>query len=134
MDNETQSGIIVNSAPIEKTNNTMKTFIENINEYLKGKSIKNSYVSMITGWDKSKVSRLLNGEVDIRMDDAQQLSEALGKDLAFFLEEREQLLQDIHRPRRFVFYAGRLENKDRALAKNMLDLFRYYDSLVDLDD
>lgn len=116
------------------TNNTMKTFIENINEYLKGKSIKNSYVSMITGWDKSKVSRLLNGEVDIRMDDAEQLAKALGKDLAFFLGEREQFLQHIRRPHQFVFYAGRLENSDRVLAKNMLDLFRYYDSLVDLDE
>ena len=112
----------------------MKTFIENINEYLKGKSIKNSYVSMITGWDKSKVSRLLNGEVDIRMDDAEQLAKALGKDLAFFLGEREQFLQHIHRPHQFVFYAGHLENSDRVLAKNMLNLFRYYDSLVDLDE
>ncbi len=112
----------------------MKTFIENLNEYLKGKSIKNSYVSMITGWDKSKVSRLLNGEVDIKMDDAEQLAKALGKDLAFFLGEREQFLQHIRRPHQFVFYAGHLENSDRVLAKNMLDLFRYYDSLVDLDE
>ena len=111
----------------------MKTFIENVNEYLKGKSIKNSYISMITGWDKSKVSRLLNGEVDIRMDDAQQLAEALGKNLSFFLGEGEQLLQDIRRPQQFVFYAGHLEKRDRILAKNMLDMFRYYDSLIDLD-
>lgn len=111
----------------------MKTFIENVNEYLTGKGIKKSYISLITGWDKSKVSRLLNGEVDIKMDDAQQLAGALGKDLTFFLEEQEQLLQDIRRPQQFVFCAGHLEKRDRMLAKNMLDLFRYYDSLVDLD-
>lgn len=111
----------------------MNKFLENVNEYLKGKGIKNSYVSLITGWDKSKVSRILNGDVDIRMDDADRLAKALGKDITFFLGEKGDILRDINSSQQFAFYAGHLDQSDKLVAKHLLEMFRFYDSLTELD-
>lgn len=113
-------------------NKTMNKFISNINEYLKSKGIKNSYVSLITGWDKSKVSRILSGEVDIKMDDADLLARALGKETGFFLRD-EDVISDINTPQQFAFYAGHLEQKDKIVAKRLQEMFRFYDSLTDLE-
>lgn len=111
----------------------MNTYIDNVNEYLKGKGIKNSYVSLVTGWDKSKVSRILTGEVDIRLDDADQLAKALGKRMEFFLQAKGDIHKDINSSQQFAFYAGHLEQSDKQVAKHLLELFRFYDSLTELD-
>jgi len=42
----------------------MTTFINNVNQYLSVMKIKQSYLSMITGIDKNKISRLLTGVQD----------------------------------------------------------------------
>ena len=39
----------------------MTKFIENVNKYLSEMKIKQTYLSMITGIDKNKLSRLLTG-------------------------------------------------------------------------
>ena len=39
----------------------MTKFISNVNKYLSEMKIKQSYLSMITGIDKNKMSRLLTG-------------------------------------------------------------------------
>lgn len=111
----------------------MNKFIENLNEYLSEKKLKNSYVSLITGWDKSKVSRILNGDVDIKMEDADMLASSLGKDVAFFLGDKEAIRQDAIGDDSFAFYAGHLDKKDQIIAGHLLDMFRYYDALVNLE-
>ena len=39
----------------------MTKFISNVNKYLSEMKIKQSYLSMVTGIDKNKMSRLLTG-------------------------------------------------------------------------
>jgi hypothetical protein len=111
----------------------MNKFIENLNAYLSGKRIKNSYISLITGWDKSKVSRILNGEVEIKMADAEELASMLGKDIAFFLGDKAAILEEISSSEQFAFCAGHLEKEDKIIAERLLEMFRYYDALVDVE-
>ncbi len=110
----------------------MNIFIENMNTYLSGNRIKNSYISLLTGWDKSKVSRILSGEADLKMQDAETLANVLGKDVSFFLDESKIVSQHKDESEQFAFYAGHLEENDMKIAKDLLDMFRYYDSLVNL--
>ena len=104
----------------------MNKFIENLNVYLSEKKIKHSYISLITGWDKSKVSRLLNSEVEIKMADAEELSQALGKDITFFLGNNGAILEDTTSSKR----TEHLKKEDKTIAKRLLEMFRYYDALV----
>lgn len=111
----------------------MNIFIENLNEYLSEKKIKNAYISLMTGWDKSKVSRVLNGDVDIKMEDASTLATSLGKDISFFLGNIETIKKEAAASESFAFYAGHLDKEDQKVAANLLDMFRYYDALVNLE-
>ncbi len=111
----------------------MNIFIENLNVYLSEKKIKNAYISLLTGWDKSKVSRVLNGEVDIKMEDASILASSLGKDISFFLRNKEDIKKEALASESFAFYAGHLDREDQEVAANLLDMFRYYDALVNLE-
>ncbi|MBE5841968.1 MAG: hypothetical protein E7304_11265 [Butyrivibrio sp.] len=108
----------------------MNKFIENLNIYLGGKKIKNSYISLITGWDKSKVSRILNGEVEIKMADAEELASMLGKDIAFFLGDKAKILGEISSNKQFSYCNGYLKKEDNIIARQLLEMFRYYDALV----
>lgn len=110
----------------------MTKFIKNLNVFLKDRKIKNAYISLITGWEKSKVSRILNGDVDLKMDDAELLATSLGKDVLFFLNDDETVYYSTKENEQMAFYAGHLEKHDKKIAADLLDMFRFYDALTDL--
>ena len=62
----------------------MTKFISNVNQYLSEMKIKQSYLSMITGIDKNKISRLLTGVQDESGADMEKIAHALGKNIEFF--------------------------------------------------
>jgi len=110
----------------------MTKFIKNLNVFLKDRKIKNAYISLVTGWEKSKVSRILNGDVDLKMDDAELLATSLGKDVLFFLNDDETVYYSTKENEQMAFYAGHLEKHDKKIATDLLDMFRFYDALTDL--
>lgn len=65
----------------------MTKFIENVNTYLAGRSIKQAFVSMQSGIDVKKLSRILTGVQDVTGTDMEKISHALGKNIEFFLQE-----------------------------------------------
>ena len=50
----------------------MTKFIENVNAYLASKSIKQTYVSMQSGIDVKKLSRILTGVQDVTGSDMEK--------------------------------------------------------------
>ena len=42
----------------------MSKFIESVKDYLNVRNIRQTYVSLMTGWDKSRVSKVLNGTLE----------------------------------------------------------------------
>lgn len=65
----------------------MSRFITNINTYLSAKKIKQTYVSMCSGIDVKKLSRILTGSQDITSSDMEKIAAALGQDVQYFLQE-----------------------------------------------
>lgn len=65
----------------------MTRFIENVNAWLDGKCIKQTYVSMQSGIDVKKLSRILTGVQDVSGTDMEKIAAALGQPTEFFLQE-----------------------------------------------
>ncbi|SEL96296.1 hypothetical protein SAMN04487770_12210 [Butyrivibrio sp. ob235] len=111
----------------------MNKFIKNINIYLKERKIKNAYITLVTGWEKSKVSRVLSGEADLKMDDAELLATSLGKDMNFFLGSPDDMVLSSAGGESLAFYAGKLGKNDKEIAHSLLDMFKFYDALTNLE-
>ena len=68
----------------------MTKFISNVNKYLSEMKIKQSYLSMVTGIDKNKMSRLLTGSQE---ESGTDMEHGLGKSIGFFLKESMSISQ-----------------------------------------
>lgn len=108
----------------------MGNFIENVRIYLNERSIRNAYLELMTGWDKSRVSRILSGETELKYADMQMISDALGKDLTFFLQDADAMRVPDQRKESIAFFAGHLDAQDTSVAEDLIEMFRYYDSLI----
>mgnify|MGYP000632812112 CR=1 FL=1 len=71
----------------------MTKFISNVNKYLSEMKIKQSYLSMVTGIDKNKMSRLLTGSQEESGTDMEKIARGLGKSIGFFLKESMSISQ-----------------------------------------
>ncbi|MFR5600930.1 MAG: helix-turn-helix domain-containing protein [Lachnospiraceae bacterium] len=65
----------------------MSKYIENVNAYLSQMKIKQTYVSLKTGIDTKKLSRILTGTQDVTSMDMEKISSALGQKTEFFLSD-----------------------------------------------
>lgn len=61
----------------------MTKFISNVNQYLSEMKIKQMYLSMVTGIDKKKLSRLLAGSQEESGTDMEKIATGLGKIIAY---------------------------------------------------
>ena len=66
----------------------MTKFIKNVNAYLAGKSIKQTYVSIQSGIDVKKLSRILTGVQDVTGTDMEKIAASLGHPVEFFLQDK----------------------------------------------
>lgn len=110
----------------------MNTFISNINLYLSERRIKQNYVSLMTGWSPSKVSRILSGKTDICDRDKQCIADALGQNVNFFMQDSGEMQIKKKLTNQLAFFAGDLSEDDKKTALKLVDMFRFYDSIVNL--
>lgn len=110
----------------------MNKFIDNVNTYLRDRHINNNYVSLMTGWEKSKVSRILSGESKLKYEDMEIIADALGRDVVFFMSDIESLLASERiGNEQIAFFAGQFTNEmDKQTANDLVDMFRFYDALT----
>ena len=97
----------------------MGNFIENVRFYLKERGIKQNYVELMTGWEKSRISRIVNGE-----------TVSLGKDVIFFLGNKEDMRAKNTPNGAISFFAGHLSSDDKKTADKLIEMFRFYDALT----
>ena len=64
----------------------MSPIIANINDYIKYKKYKKTYIIFKTGFSKSKVYKILKSD-NPKYKDIEAISIAIGKNLAFFLPD-----------------------------------------------
>ncbi|MBE5860016.1 MAG: helix-turn-helix transcriptional regulator [Butyrivibrio sp.] len=110
----------------------MNKYIDNINAFLGERKIKQKYVSLVTGWTASKVSRILSGESGISDADKNVLAEALGYDVEFFMGDPQNMKLEPSSNSQLSFFAGSLSSEDMKVAESLVDMFRFYDSIVNL--
>lgn len=109
----------------------MSRFVDNVNTYLNCKKIKQTYVSMRSGIENRKLSRILSGVQDVNSTDMDKIAEALGRTTTYFLQERfvmekaeEQMWQEV------AFYAGEPSARQKELAQNLLEFIECADEIL----
>ena len=109
----------------------MTKFINNLNKYLSEMKIKQTYLSMITGIEKNKLSRLLTGSQDESGTDMEKIAQALGKDVEFFLKD-SVVVPHIsgYAANKIAFYAGEPSKKQEQVANQLMDLMENIDEVI----
>ena len=106
----------------------MTKFISNVNKYLSEMKIKQSYLSMVTGIDKNKMSRLLTGSQE---ESGTDIARGLGKSIGFFLKESMSISQvGSSSMNKIAFYAGEPSKKQEQIAKQLVELMENIDEVI----
>lgn len=108
----------------------MSKFIENVKIYLDSRNIRQKYVALMTGWDRSKVSKVLSGIIDLKESEAEFLAKALGHDMVYFLSDSIEHFKESESNGQLVFFAGTLKDEDKKTADKLVEMFRFYDALT----
>lgn len=109
----------------------MAGYIENVNAYLSGMKIKQTYLSMKSGIEVKKLSRILTGVQDITSTDMEKIALALGKKPEFFFGDSFQV-PDIKKfeAEKISFYAGSPTKKQEKIANELLCLMENIDEIL----
>ena len=109
----------------------MTKFIKNVNEYLSQMKIKQTYLSMMSGIDKNKLSRILTGVQEESGTDMEKIAHGLGKNIDFFLTGSIRVPQigstSMHK---IAFYAGEPSQKQELIAKELMELMANIDEVM----
>lgn len=109
----------------------MTKFISNVNKYLSEMKIKQTYLSMITGIDKNKMSRLLTGSQEESGTDMEKIARGLGKNVEFFLADTISIPQvEKFSINKIAFYAGEPSRQQEQVAKQLMELMENIDEVM----
>ena len=109
----------------------MTKYIENVNTYLSQMKIKQTYISLKTGIDTKKLSRILTGTQDVSGMDMEKIANALGKKIEFFLSDEFSVPQiNTFVPEKIVFYAGEPTAQQEEIAEKLVKLMENVDEVL----
>ena len=109
----------------------MTKFIENVNKYMEEMKLKQAYLSMITGMDKNKMSRLLTGSQEESGTDMEKIANGLGKSVEFFLADTIIIPRaDTSTVNKIAFYAGEPSEKQEQIADELMELMENIDEVM----
>lgn len=109
----------------------MTKFINNVNKYLSEMKIKQAYLSMITGIDKNKMSRLLTGSQEESGTDMEKIARGLGKNVEFFLADTLIIPKiDTSSAKKIAFYAGEPSGEQEQIADRLMELMENIDEVM----
>lgn len=114
-----------------KGENLMAGYIENVNSYLSGMKIKQTYLSLKSGIEVKKLSRILTGVQDITSTDMEKIASALGKKTEFFFGEDIEV-PDIKKfeSEKISFYAGNPTKEQEKIADELLCFMENVDEIL----
>ncbi|MBO5352704.1 MAG: helix-turn-helix transcriptional regulator [Lachnospiraceae bacterium] len=109
----------------------MTKYIENVNAYLSQMKIKQTYISLKTGIDIKKLSRILTGVQDVNSSDMEKIAKALGKKMEFFLSDDFYIPQiSEFMPEKIAFYAGNPTAQQELFAEKLVKLVENIDEVM----
>lgn len=99
----------------------MSKFISNLNEYMKFMDIKQSYLSLASGIDVKKLSRIIRGVQDVNSSDMERIAKALGKSPAFFLQDSLELSKgEVPCDNSVLFFIGEPSDEHIKFAEDLI--------------
>lgn len=109
----------------------MGRYIDNVNAYLEKRKIKQTYVSIKTGIEVSKLSRLLTGSQDITSTDMEKIANALGVEVEYFLAKDFTAVDSCPNPEaEAVFYVGEPSKEQEIFAMKLIDMIENVDEVL----
>lgn len=109
----------------------MTKYIENVNTYLSQMKIKQTYISLKTGIDTKKLSRILTGTQDVSGTDMEKIANALGQKPEYFLSDAFRVPQiNEFMPEKIAFYAGNPTDKQDEIAEKLEKLMENIDEVM----
>ncbi len=108
----------------------MSRFVDNYNAYISAKKIKKKYIGMVSGFDSSKLSRILKNDQSVTESEMNTLAEAVGKDIMFFLNQEFTLEEERQEQIPALLYAGNLDQKQIDFSKTLIDLLGNVDEIL----
>lgn len=109
----------------------MTKYIENVNAYLSQMKIKQTYVSLKTGIDTKKLSRILTGAQDVSGTDMEKIAKALGQKLEYFLSDTFSVPRiNEFMPQKIAFYAGKPTDSQDEIAEKLEKLMGNIDEVI----
>ena len=109
----------------------MTKFIMNVNKCLSELKIKQTYLSMTSGIDKNKLSRILTGAQEESGSDMEKIAVGLGKKTAYFLSD-PFCIPSLGSPSgsKISFYAGEPSEKQEQIAGHLMQLMENIDEVL----
>lgn len=105
--------------------------MDNLNLYLTEMKIKQSFISLKTGMNESKVSRILKGTQEITISDMEMISAALGQKVDFFYEENFKLpIQQEYTGAEVAFYVGEPTLEQQVFAGKIVSMAECMDEIL----
>ena len=109
----------------------MTDFIQNLNEYINHYGIKQTFIVKRTGIEKNKLSRILNSIQDIAHEDMLSISNALGKEVGYFFQEKLELsTTDYKESTSIAFYMGTADESKKELANHVFNFLEHIDAIL----
>jgi len=113
------------------TDYTQNLFIQNLNEYIDHYGIKQSFIAKRVGIERNKLSRILNSVQPVTYEDMHSISDALDKDIKYFLQEKLDLsTPDYKDSASIAFYMGAVDENKEKLANQVFDLLEHIDAIL----
>lgn len=101
----------------------MNLFAENVKYYLNTYKIKQSFLAAKSGLSPAKISRILTGKRDITFKEMSAVSNALGKDISFFLQEKLVLSSPFEtEDTGKIVYVGTFTEEQKEAAEELVSL------------
>ncbi len=109
----------------------MSKYIDNVNIYLSQMKIKQKYISLKTGIDEKKLSRILNKKQKIDSDDMESIASALGHKVEYFFADdfKVPVFGDLE-SMGVAFYAGEPTKAQQEFAMKLIDLIENIDEIL----
>ncbi len=119
----------------KKRNCDMSTYIKNVNTYLSKMKIKQTFISLKTGIDINKLSRILTGTQNIPASDMEKIANALGQKTEYFLSDVFLIPEyNSFSGREIAFYAGEPTGEQKMFALKLTDLIENVDEILSAEN
>lgn len=108
----------------------MSTFVENVNEFIAEKKIKQSFIALKSGMNTNKVSRILNRTQNATEKDMEAISNALGNSVDFFLSPNFRINSMESDFEQVAFYSGNVKDINYEAVSDCISLLENIHSIL----